>query len=330
MRRPRLHNSSIVIGLVLSVLLALVMIPGRIVHGTPSTWMTFEHGWPFDYLRREVQGNAPSPPFFMYRGWNDDLAERPMWGIPWLAAANWRLWEATVDDSAVGHKTAHWQFDIRLLLIDLAVTLLVFVFAVATWEIRRRRRPSFYAFNLADMLLAVACVSGLLGWMTHLKDGCRREYELSSRSLDDLESWWFSADESCVAPVWVRSLIGENLLPEFTWRVRSVTIDADGQIDVAQLVAQLSEFAYLNRINLSGTKREPNFRLSWLNKLSGVKHLEFTSGWCSDQRQFEELMQLNQLQKIVLWDKESVEPRILSDLQTALPHCQIVDFYDDW
>jgi hypothetical protein len=327
--RVRLHKSSVVVGLLVAGLLFLIIVPGRIIHGTPSTTLTFEHGWPFNYLRREAQGRAAPTPFIMYRGW-DDVAERPMFGVPWLAAANWRLWEATTDESKGDHESYRWTFDGRVLLANIAIATLVVIAAMAAWETRRRRRPRLYAFNLADLLLAGTCISGFLGWMVYLESGHRREAELDSLQFDSQQNPWFSDDESCVAPIWLRSLVGEQLLPDFMWRITSVNVIADEEHDYMQLVAQLSEFAYLERINFDGIERETDFRLRWLSKLERVKTLQFYSGMCRDQRQLNELMQLSQLQKIVLADKEEVEPRTLSALQAALPGCQIVDWYEEW
>lgn len=106
MFRGRLHKSSIVIGLLVALLLVLLNIPGRLVDHQTSTGNTFEHGWPFVFLRRltdepgtvvEYLGKPISvafAPVWLTR--RDAVQYLPMWGIPWLSAVNWQFWEADV------------------------------------------------------------------------------------------------------------------------------------------------------------------------------------------------------------------------------------------
>ena len=163
MPRPHLHKSSIIVGLIVAVLLVLIEIPGRVVGGlggsNPSK--VFEHGWPWVHLRREIKEynvGFSYPPDPRYR--------LPHWGIPWLSAENWRIWEA--DASVVPPR---WDFNTAVMLCDLAVALLVLAGAVVCWEFLRRRRAKLFSFRfgLRGLLLAITAVAAALGWLTYLE-----------------------------------------------------------------------------------------------------------------------------------------------------------------
>jgi hypothetical protein len=334
MPRTRLHKSSIVIGLIFLALLALIMIPRRIVRGEPSSWMTFEHGWPFTYLRRETEGTASAPPFVMYRPWHAEVYERPMLGIPWLAADNWRFWEASINAAVVGHESAHWEFKLQWLLIDLAAAAVLLPLIIAAWEVRRRRRPSVIAFGLADVLVATTAISLFFGYCVYLKNEFEREDRFIETALDrsiheaSRDSWSMQGDV-CVAPTWISALFGEKFLPDYMWRASSVEIYFGDGNDLDEVCNEISTLKYATEVWVSNTTQKP-FQYSALRNLNQFETLVLWNEHPLSDRDVNEILPLKHLKKIVIDDLEQNDPAVLSRLETALPDCKTVDFFQAW
>ncbi|MCI0333773.1 MAG: hypothetical protein L0228_11190, partial [Planctomycetes bacterium] len=232
MPRPRLHKSSIVLGLVAAALLVLLNIPGRVIDYQPSFRKTFEHGWPYIYLRRETreptkwttyQGMTLTLSYTpVILGRRDIASYLPTWGIPWLSAENWQFWEAHIEEGI-----PRWDFRGATLVLDCVVVLLVLLAVIAAWEIRRRRRPRLLCFGLSDLMVAVSGASLLLGYLVYLNREYQREAQIDAEKLVSIDDSWFAYEDECIAPVWVRSLIGERFLPNFLWRHDNVLIDPE-------------------------------------------------------------------------------------------------------
>jgi hypothetical protein len=334
-----LHKSSVFVGIVVGIILVLIMIPGRIVGGAPWSWMTLEHGWPFNYLRREAVGRAPAPQGFNpYSTRQLDLREHPMLGIPWLNTDTWRLWVSSTSQSVVGNKTPHWDFDGIVLVFDCGIALLLLIAIVSAWEIRRRRRPALFCFRLSDILFSVALLSVVLGWLVYSE----REFHREDRIIDsewerkdreeefDTDGWY--ADEFCIAPKWIRSLIGERVLPYYFWRTSAVEITPENGQRLSTICSELSNFTYLTNVVVQYENEFQGFPYS---KLSGVRQLEeiwIDSYWNHylNDADIRELAQLTQLKKIVLYDKGDHDPGRISQLEKELHGCKIVDSFDDW
>jgi len=329
MLRLRLHKSSVIVGVLLATVMVLVLVPGRIVDGEPYGWMTIEHGWPFNYLRRQAKGTAAAPPFVMYRSRQDDVAERLMLGIPWLASSNWRLWEASAAPRFVPDGNPRWDFMARFLVCDIAITVSLLVALVAAWEIRRRRRPHFFSVSVFDLLTGTVFVSAILGWTISLA----REHERERRIIDDatynIASGWIGGDEECIAPLWMRSLFGERLLPNFTWRTTSVSVNARDVESERALAAELSQIKHLRRLEIDQRPLNRRLKLAELKCLERLQTLEFTDGFYLDEQRLDGLKQLPHLPKIVLY-KDEISPEVIAQLKRELPNCRVVDFDAEW
>jgi hypothetical protein len=337
MPRPCLHKSSIVVGVLVGTILVLIMIPGRIVDGTPSTWMTFEHGWPFNYLRRQAKGNAPAPGYFnYYRIRAIDVAERPMWGIPWLTVDNWRFWEAITEVTRNNKRIHFWEFNGIALACDLASALLVLAGVVAMWELRRRRRAGLLSFRVSDMLVAIASTSAVFGWIVHFQREFQQEVRLTERESERVDKgeffadYWNDCDQVCVAPKWVRSLIGERMLPDFLWRINEIGIYSENGERTALICEDISQFRYLTKISISNETRErfPYSALSATKQLN-VLEISYSHGEI-DGQDVSELAQLTQLRKLAVDYEEGRLPEVLKRLRAQLPNCKMIDYYDDW
>ena len=333
MPHPRLYKSSVVVGALVAALLILVEVPGRVVDGShgPHPSLVFEHGWPWVYLRRET---VESPLTFTTPdgisilpnvSWTDfDIPwDLPKWGIPWLSSANWQFWQATNESDA-----PRCDFNGLILFCDFAIALIVASVIVAAWEFRRRGLPSLFCFSLTDIFLTVASMSAVFGWLVYLEREYQREFQFINRLNVSNGHVWSDSDRVCIAPTWIRSLIGERLLPEFSWRASTATIELAREVNVNTICEQLAELKYLNKIVFLNTGER--FRFSALRKFQRLETLELWDYWTLDEHDCNELAQLTQLYKIILEDKDDIPPHMLTRLESELPNCKIVDVYDDW
>jgi hypothetical protein len=343
MRRPRLHKSSIVVGLIVALLLVLIETPGRVVsgYGGTSSLKVFEHGWPWIHLRRESYDRAP-PEFvkssdgrwlaLMYSPvWNplDIRTDLPRWGIPWLSADNWRFWESYPQDDP-----PRWTLHIVNLVCNLAVALVVLSSTVAVWEIRQRRRsePVSFRFGLRGLLLATAAAGAVLGWLNHLAHEHRRESALIDRvdsRTGPMDATWYDVDHVCVAPLWLRSLVGVRVFPEFFWRASAVNIQPERGDKMELMCAEIAQLDHVTKIGIEGHLRH-YVRFSALRTLAQMKTLEVWRPTILDEQDLNGLAQLKQLQKIVIEGLDEVDPEALARLKSALPDCKVIDSLDDW
>jgi hypothetical protein len=313
MPRPRLHKSSFVVLALGAMTAILVEVPGRVVREMPWAQQTteFQHGWPWVYLRRESDFLKPNVAF---------LKNLPRWSIPWLSAKNWEFWHAT-------HKE-HPSVNLWNLVADFFAALLIVAALGAAWEWRRRRRPSMWSFRTADLLAAVAIVSGVMAWLNHY----RREFEREELVIEEsfIGSSW---DEICVAPDWMQSLMGPRLIPEYFWRDTRVRIRVE-DFDLDKQFDEIATLQYIRSVDVVGREND-HFPFS---KLRAIKHLTFldimgygTDGGHDtkiDETDLRELAQLQSLQKLAFGYEDGNPPTMLSRLKSELPNCKITDCVD--
>jgi hypothetical protein len=343
MPRPRLHKSSIVVGLIVALLLVLIEIPGRVVGGSGimSGSKVFEHGWPWVFLGRETPDQTPQATityddrkqlWLHYRPVIYSFSPRyglPRWGIPWLSAENWRVWEADTATSP-----PRWDFNPTMLAYDVPIALFVLGGAVVGWEFWRRRRATLFSFRfgLRGLLLAIAGVGAALGWLTHLEREHRRETALID-SVDErsgpMEATWYDMDPVCVAPLWLRSLVGVRLWPEYFWRASTVNIESERGDKTDLMCAEIAQLDYVTKISLDGHPRH-HFRFSALSNLPQLHTLEIWTHPIIEEQDVNELARLNQLKKIVIEHMDQIAPDVLARLKVSMPNCKIIDDLDDW
>jgi hypothetical protein len=351
MLRPRLHKSPIVVGLLLLLVAVLLEVPGRVVHGSTSNnlatgktdvYTVFEHGWPWIYLRRATYWHYADdevPPERQIRSaagvqhWFDTRTDLPMWSVPWLSAENWWLWQWAYHDD-----TRKWTLNWPRLLLNVATVSSIVALVVAAWEYRRRRRPRVFSFGLVEMFVAFTLVGGALGWGIYMK----REQQRERVFIGTVHSVWSPHSEECIAPLWMRSLLGDRLTPPFLWRITSAEIDRDDFTHHhLRHLQEISQLSYLTRISVHGDVKEyPSFPFVFLNSLIRLKELNlWWSGTVDDEsalwycviseQDVVQLIQLDGLRKIYL-DTKDVSPRLLGRLKAGLPNCEVDDVYEEW
>jgi hypothetical protein len=324
----RIHKSTLIACLIGSLLLIIASIPGRVIEWQPHSFTTYEHGWPFVYLKRRTIEPHPSyfhPITFSFR--RDAISELPSWGVPWLTVDNWMLWESGEyeDDSA------RWRFSVAAFALDVLVAGALLTAVVAGCEMRRRRQRGVFAFNLRDMFAAVAIISLVCGWHVYAMHEYRRELPFAERGWSDPDSGYGVYDEVCIAPDFVRALVGDKLMPDFFWRVSTVAIESDLVDDPDKLCDELAAFSYLRTICIDYWEEEIHVPFSALRSLKALQRIEIdNSQYVFDKEDIRELSKLTELEEIAFWSLDEVQPELILQLQAALPECRIVDAYDVW
>ena len=325
----QLHRSTKLVCLVGALLLTLASIPGRVIELQPYSFTSYEHGWPIVYLRRRKIEPHPGyfdPVVFSFR--RTAISELPLWGVPWLNLDNWQIWDTgEYEDAAL-----RWRFSSSAFALDILVGVALLVGIVAAWEMWRRRRKRIFAFTLRDMFATVAAVSLALGWSFYTLREYQRELPLAEKGWSDAESNFGVQDEVCIAPTWMRALVGECLMPDFTWRVYSVWVYWDELENPNDVCREMATFSYLRTICVDNYWEERiHVPFSALSALRHLQRIEIdNSQYPFDEHDIRELSKLTGLKEIAFWSLAEVPPEQISQLNAAIPECRIVDAYDVW
>jgi hypothetical protein len=327
MHVPQLHKSTIIVGLITAALAVLICIPGRTVKWQPYSYATYEHGWPYVFLRRQSRLEPlpyGDPMIIVFH--KDGVMSLPNYGIPWLGANNWKVWSVDPRGLLAPRKFHPWH-----LIADTAAAAAVIAVVTGTWEFRRRRRASPLAFSLGDMLAAVTSVCAILGWIALERRTAERELPVTQRYWGGDDYIFNPWGEACVAPLWTKSLLGERLMPAFTWRINQGNINANLVHNFEELQAEMSVVPHVTHICLQSVPGgNRHFRFSMLRAVPRLETLELREFRSLDDQDIRDLCELPGLKKIVFEKKDDVDPATLDKLQTTLPGCAIVDYYDDW
>ena len=329
----RLHKSSVVVVLIIAALAVLIEVPGRVVRGTLGTAQTteFEYGWPWVYLRRETyrkyavidvrpeRREQAIADFFNY-----DLDVRwnlSMWSVPWLCGDNWKFWEVNREEIPLHRKFSGW-----LLFADVLIVLIVATIAIAALERRRRRRPGLWSFRISEVLVAMTAVCVLLGWLIYLDREFKREERLTNTASNGLE--WLATDETCIAPVWIQSLVGGRLLPKFFWRASAVDLYVGEGTDEEPL-RDIATLQYVTEIEILALGDE-RFPFSKLQALNNLRTLDLSSYQTTNENDLNEITQLTSLRRLVIGYPDDVAPDVLSWLESEMPNCKVAEGRYDW
>ena len=230
----------------------------------PAPWtlvQTWEHGWPWTFLTREVpyayspswQNLAIAPPAageFDYDPQHDrtlPLEAVRLRGEPiaWTAPVAWRF---------AGGESRRWRWGAAAADLTVCIVLV----SLAAWAVERwrRRRGSLVRWRLADLLAAVALAAGVMGWARY-----HQLHHATNQRVDELfqeicGAWWnaeearrsylfqlaywgptaaTSPDETLpplerpqwrewefVGPQWLARLVGSRELLSNCWRLRPI------------------------------------------------------------------------------------------------------------
>jgi hypothetical protein len=215
--RLRLHRSTWLVVLLAATGLFLLVVPGELVYidfGTHGARAGFEHGWPWDYLRREVNVtslNRPTgPPWLQKSAWSVRNDPPPAAKSQWQRDSFFRsikLDPAGLDAAFVHREPLGWRWEI--LLADGFVFLASLVVLVAALE-RRHRRRRLWQISLAESLCLMLFASVAFAWWETQKVAMRR----FTAQMKYVEQVQVNVESHYIGPTWLSRAVGRsNLLP---------------------------------------------------------------------------------------------------------------------
>jgi hypothetical protein len=326
MRLPNIHRSTLVVALAMIVLLAMLNAPGELVSpygggvspyvlggggggAGPITYTAeYVHGWPWLILYRTVDydvqmpGAAPRPGV-------------PIYGVPWLAWTSWEFWRGET-----------WKLRRAALLGNAVVSLLLIVVVASAWEWRRRWRAQVFQFTLVECLVGFVVVAAPMGWWWHAKNIAGWEEELAA-SIEDKVG---DVQQEYHGPLWLRRLVGKELLSPAFMRADSASIIVDDNDAFLAAVSVLRQFSYLRELTIEKSLDASSISYRELADLPGLKYLTLDH-IVLDEDDVVDLAMLRQVTEIDLTDWQWQKPEIMQRLLGALPGCRFSEhpiYYD--
>lgn len=318
-RRLRLYRSTWVVGLVVLILGTLLVLPGttdsRFYSKDLPKWFlptvtTFEHGWPFVFLRRSAL-----------------VDELPTLGVPWLWSEAWKVWEAK-------HSST---FLPSYLVIDLLVLVAPVVLIAVAWEWRRRRRSRLFQFSLADMLLLCCFLAIPLGWYVHLRDDVNQEvHHLKSLNGQFHGRARFVRESEQVVPDWLIRLVGcENLPSRNREFVCAIELELIANPTAEVLEAALPHFQGLGRmelivLQLPKAAHARSFRcIAQIPQLRRLVLYDNDYQGIVDEELAEHIAQLQRIDYLELSFEQGVTDEAKQVLRERMPNCTFEFFEED-
>ena len=335
MSRVRLHRSTLVIAALGLAIAVLLEVPGRIVGGQLGydSHTDFEHGWPWTFLRRHTFARydyGTIPPERMQRtaGFassnamgsmtSDELEPRYYgyrFGIPSLSAVNWQFWNSQPEDLPLRRPLRPFISWGTLLLDWIFVSALI-ASATLLWEIRRRHRPSLWSFNIADLFVAITGVSIALGGAMYFNN----EWKKEQQSIDNIASSnrVYASQEHCIAPLWLRMLLGDYLLPGISWRTSSVDITWNEQESIDEIRHALISLPYLSTVSISSSDQS-TFPFSALASFKRIRTIDLAEYPLFKEEDANELLHLGRPCKIIVSSIAYQDEDIMSQITNEMP-----------
>ena len=267
-RRPlsRPHFSTFVLLLPVITALVLIVVPGVVSDENDAVW--YDHGWPWLYLRREVLSEPTISNAFAVATWaGGDSFSFPLStpGAELLTALNDREKPAWCWAWAWWSPSESYEWHPIALLGDLGTMCLILAVPGVLLEWRRRRHARAWQFSLAESVLFVAMVAGVLAWW----QANVRQSRLEATVSETLGPENVSAVTTYCGPEWLRHLIGVRAEGPFE-RVTSIHIR---RWKFAEPPSELSAFTKLKSVSIGGILNAPSLA-AWLRKTHSLDEVE--------------------------------------------------------
>jgi hypothetical protein len=240
----QLHRSTWIVLLLAAVFFGLIVVPGQYVLYAAAgdvlgiRGLTMEHGWPWVYLRRDVE-----PP-------SNILVDRlPHHGVPWLQSWAWSL-EGDV------LRWSPW-----LLMFDLLIIAVILALIAIGME-RRHRQRRLWQVSLAEVLTLMLVAGISLGWwMTHQR-AARQELQAAEKYSG------ISYGRDYFGPLLLRRAVGLSRLQPFH-RIFTLNVGWSSDVDLKRVPDQ---FPYLAELRLRTSITDED--LSHVARISRLRYLD--------------------------------------------------------
>lgn len=313
---PRLHKSSWIVGAVTALLCALIILPGETVPIYPANRPTYSHGWPLEFLLRDVD-NTP-----VFQG--DDgkiyvmlanfvMIDSPPHRAPWTVLKSWQLWRAT-----------EAQWNMWGLATDALGACTIVASAVVLWEWRRRHRANAVQFRLGELLGAMVLLAIVLGYVQYLNSIHDKEQHL----CDAIGEYNVYPNDECDAPRWLRRLTGTSILPRGFDRVRELDLTIDDLKTHKELASLLARLNCVRAVNLDGPVFDVSEAFDVLTTLKSLRTLDLRNYKMDtvdfSERDLASLSRLRQITELHFDEIDEIKPESLAAIRAALPQCRIL------
>jgi hypothetical protein len=317
MRLPRIHRSTLIVALGTVIPITMINVPGELVSplggggsGAGPIVYTAEyvHGWPWLDLYRTVDYDLQTPGAVT-------LPDIPINGVPWLALTSWEFWRGET-----------WQLRPGALFGDVVAGLVLIVVVASAWEWRRRRRARVFHFTLTECFVAFVVVAAPFGWWWQAKNLAQWEDALA----ESIDSNLRDSQQEYHGPLWLRRLVGKELLSPAFMRVDSATLVVDHNEEFLAAVSVLRKFGYLRELAIEKTRDDSSISYSELAGLKSLRYL-MLDHIVLDEDDVVDLGMLRQVAEIDLTDWQWQKPEIMQRLLGALPGCRFSEhpiYYD--
>lgn len=323
LRRLKLHRSTLVLACLLTLLATILVVPGITVGGGSGGCRAYfethpeeliaregfvstslhEHGWPWVFLRRQTLAD----------GWTE-----PLLNLPWMYWSEWKVWDAKCSI----------ELSVTNLLLDLLLTCAMISLASAAWALRRRRRKRLLQLRICDILAITAVISLGLGWFVFQRKASTAEKVHIDALSSGLSGLFMTEMDSSIFNVTNR-LFGPQynfLIPPY--RVTHILIEGSrpnnsDSMSFEEAIPHLRAIRSFHHLQL---ERPADFRLDLLTQIPQLRTLQLDcySGNPVDLFTAQHLVELQQLAKIVLYEKSELTEDALQLITAEMPNCEIV------
>jgi hypothetical protein len=128
-----------------------------------------------------------------------------------------------------------------------------------------------------------------------------------------------SCEETCIAPLWLRAVLGDHLMQDFTWRVIPVYVMSLQTANPDAFAEELRSYPCLSTFETSD-----RFLFPALKAVPQLRELKVDNTPRLDHEDVRELAQLKQLRRLSIDANVTMNDQIIPQLKAAMPCCEIV------
>lgn len=305
-RRWKLHRSTLVVGAIAAILMALTNLPGSTcspsalgVANLKISSGVYDHGWPW-VIARSVDPSVPSP-FAISVASTVRPDERWHWSL------EWRDFSAV---AAVG---------------DMALALAIVLGIGALWEWRRRRLNSVWQIRLTDVFALTLAVSLACGWwLSWHNQRVRQEQAINTLYPQNA---WRTASSVNMAPRILYHWLGPARLQHDFSICDSVRLRSSTRKPIHdERLHAIEELDTLTSVHVLG----PSYDDRWISAVATLRRLkviELVQTSVTDQG-LNMLVGVSRLEEVYIAQNDSMTTAAIARFRRSRPDV-VVTFLDD-